>query len=144
MKPALPADSSVPVPAPVYGPSNPTPAQLAAAPVKAYGSVIALTPELEQKYRELHADVWPAIVAAQRRAHIQNYHIYAATLAGRRYLFSYFEYTGTDFAADRARIAQDPVTRDQWWPLTDACQLRLPGTPQDEQWLPLEQLMHLP
>ena len=36
-------------------------------------------------------------------------------------LFAYWEYHGSDFAADAARMAADPVTRD-WWALTDPCQ----------------------
>ena len=37
-------------------------------------------------------------------------------------LFSYYEYIGTDHAADQARIAADPATQ-RWWQLTDP----LPG-----------------
>jgi L-rhamnose mutarotase len=40
-------------------------------------------------------------------------------------------------------MAQDPTIRDKWWPLTDACQTRLPGTPKNQQWLSMEQVMHI-
>jgi L-rhamnose mutarotase len=143
-KPALPADDSVAVAAPVFGGSNPTAAEAAANPVKYYASVVALNPAMEKKYRELHANVWPEVVAAIRKAHIRNYHIYIATVGGRRLLFSFFEYTGADPAEDFAAIAEDPATRDKWWPITDACQIRLPGTPAGAQWLDLEQVMFLP
>ena len=128
---------------PIYGPTNPTPTQAAQASVKYYGSVIEIKPSMEEKYRQLHADVWPEVKAAIAKAHIRNYHIFVAELAGKRYLFSFFEYTGTDPEADFALIAKDPTIRDKWWPLTDAYQIRLPGTPKDQQWLSMEQVMQI-
>jgi len=128
---------------PIYGPTNPTPTQAAKASVKYYGSVIELKPEMEEKYRKLHSEVWPEVTAAIAKAHIRNYHIFVAELAGKRYLFSFFEYTGTDSEADFAGMAKDPTIRDKWWPLTDACQIRLPGTPTNQQWLAMEQVMHI-
>jgi L-rhamnose mutarotase len=109
-----------------------------------YGSVIELIPEKEQQYRDLHTAVWPEVVAAIRQANIRDYRIYRAELQGKIYLFSTFTYVGRDFAADMASIAADETTRERWWPLTDACQRRIPGTAAGEQWMGLEQLMHLP
>ena len=126
---------------PVYGPTNPAPKQQEAAKVKRYASVIELCPEKEQEYRRLHAAVWPEVVAAVKRGNIRNYSIYVAELNGKKYLFSYLEYTGTDPKADFAKIGEDPTVKDKWWPLTDACQLRLPGTPEGEQWKAIEMLM---
>lgn len=128
---------------PVYGPTHPAPAEAARAPVKHYGSVVELKPGMEQEYRRLHAAVWPEVSAAIRKANIRNYNIYVAELGGKRYLFSFFDYIGDDPKADFAVMANDPTTRDKWWPLTNACQIRLPGTPPGEQWKPLEPVMHL-
>ncbi|MFI4861147.1 MAG: L-rhamnose mutarotase [Phycisphaerales bacterium JB063] len=128
---------------PVYGPTNPTVQQQADAGVRYYGSAIELDPAKERLYRELHADVWPDVLAAIERANIRNYNIFVADLGGRRYLFSFFEYHGSDPDADFARIAEDPTTRDKWWPITDTCQRRLPGTPEGEQWKAIEMLMHI-
>jgi L-rhamnose mutarotase len=128
---------------PMYGPTNPTPTQAAQASVKYYGSMIELRPGMEEKYRKLHADVWPEVKAAITKAHIRNYNIFVAELDGKRYLFSFFEYTGTDSKVDFAGMAKDPTTRDKWWPVTNVCQIRLPGTPKGQQWLPLEQVMHI-
>lgn len=119
---------------PVHGPTNP-----ATSPdgVLRLGSVIALRPEREQEYRALHAEVWPEVLDALKRAHVRNYNIYVANVAGQKLLFSFFEYHGSDFAADMDRIAADAVTR-KWWALTSPCQSRLPGVSEDQQWLPLE------
>jgi len=128
-------------PVPSFGPTNP---ESPTDGIVRYASVIELLPEKEQLYRDLHADVWPEVVAAIKAASIQNYSIHVATIAGKRYLFSYFEYVGDDPEGDFGSIAADPVTKDKWWPLTDACQHVLEGTPESNQWLPMEQLMFIP
>ncbi|XAL98959.1 L-rhamnose mutarotase [Phycisphaeraceae bacterium D3-23] len=128
---------------PVYGPTNPTAEQQSLQGVLFFGSAIELNPEKEQLYRELHADVWPDVLMAIEKANIRNYNIFVADLGGKRYLFSFFEYHGSDPAADFASIAADPTTSQAWWPITDSCQRRLPGTPEGEQWKSLEMLMHI-
>lgn len=127
---------------PVYGPTNPDGS--AVEGVEFYASAIELIPEKEKLYRELHADVWPEVLAAIHKANIRDYRIYHAELGGKKYLFATFKYIGNDFEGDMASIADDPTTRDKWWPITDNCQRRLPGTPDGSQWMGLEQLMHLP
>ncbi|MCU0791584.1 MAG: L-rhamnose mutarotase [Opitutaceae bacterium] len=145
-KPAVPAESgALPPVAPIYGPSNPAPLAGHEPGVKRFASVVGLDPAKEKLYRELHAEVWPEVVAAIRRANIVNFNIYVTEIAGARYLIStFFDYIGTDPEKDFGSIALDPVTRDKWWPLTDACQIRLPGTAAGAQWRPMEQVMHLP
>lgn len=130
-------------PRPVHGSSNPTPAIAAKAPVKYYGSIVGLRPEKEKEYRELQANVWPEVCAAIRKAHIRNYNIYVTQIGKKRFLVSFFEYTGTDPDRDFASIAKDPTTKKKWWPLTDACQIRLPGTAGGQQWRGMEKVMHL-
>ena len=106
--------------------------------MKRVASVIGLPPESVERYEELHAAVWPAVLEQIAASNIANYSIY-------RYgelLFSYFEYTGDDYAADSAAIAADATTR-QWWTLTDPCQVRLPGTPDGEQWATMTEVWHL-
>lgn len=128
----------------IYGPTNPSPGEQAAAGVRRVAQLVELKPDEQQRYREMHAEVWPEVVAALKRAHVRNYSIFLAEIDGKKCLLSYFEYTGSNFETDMATIAADPTTRDKWWPITDACQLRLPGTPAGQQWLPAEMVMHLP
>ena len=106
-------------------------------PVKRFGSVIGLNPEKERRYRELHADVWPAVTARLRASHIRNYSIHVADIEGQRYLFSYFEYVGLDFAADMRALAEDPETR-RWWKETDPCQFPLPTRKPGANWSDME------
>lgn len=144
-KPAVPPYATLlPAVPPVHGPSNPVATPATSPGVKFYASIVGLDPAREKLYRELHANVWPEVVAAIRRANITNYNIYVTEIEGRRYLVSTFDYVGTDPDKDFGSIALDPVTRDKWWPLTDGCQIRLPGTAAEAQWRPMEQVMHLP
>ena len=128
---------------PVYGPTNPTPEQITQSKVQHFGSVVELRGEKEQYYRELHGNVWPEVLAAIHKANIRNYNIYVATIDGKRYLFSSFDYIGTDPKKDFVGIAKDVTTKNRWWPETDPCQKRLPGTPDGDQWLPMEMVMHI-
>lgn len=133
---------SAPPRAPRYGSTNPAPRKRASMPVKRFGSVIGLNPEKEQYYRELHADVWPTVLARLRKSHIRNYSIHVAEIEGKRYLFSYFEYAGQDFAADMRGIAADPETQ-RWWKETDPCQLPLPTRKPGANWSDLEMVFQM-
>ena len=141
--PAIPNKNKFPPVLPVYGTTNPDEITKQNEPVKRYAMVIELNPEKEKLYRKLHADVWPGVVVAIQKANIRNFSIFVAELDEKKYLFSYLEYTGNNPEEDFASIAEDPLTRDKWWPLTDACQIRLPGTPEGEQWKNIEMVMHI-
>jgi L-rhamnose mutarotase len=108
-----------------------------------YGSIIELVPEKAGEYRRLHAAVWPGVLRMIRECHIQNYSIYLRRLAdGRMYLFSYFEYTGSDFAGDMAKMAADPLTQE-WWAVCKPCQQPLPDRGPGEWWAEMEEVFHL-
>lgn len=131
------------MPRAVYGKTNPRPADSAAAGVRRFGSVIGLRPEKEQYYRELHADVWPGVLSRLAESHVRNFSIYVTELDGKRYLFSYFEYTGSDYEADMRKVAEDPVTR-KWWAETDPCQLQLPSRQPGDNWSEMECVFQMP
>jgi len=77
-----------------------------------------------------------------KKANVQNYTIYEVELEGKLYLFAYYEYTGNDFDADMALMGEDPKMKE-WWAETDPCQIKLPGTPEDEQWFGMEAVYRL-
>ncbi len=72
-----------------------------------------------------------------RECSIRNYSIFYRD--GR--LFSYFEYVGLDYAADMAKMAADPKTRE-WWKLTNPCQQPVETAAKDEWWAPMRELFH--
>ncbi|HEX4246830.1 MAG TPA: L-rhamnose mutarotase [Pseudonocardia sp.] len=106
-------------------------------PSRRYGSVIRLRPEHEATYRELHAAVWPDVLAQIARSNIRNYTIFLRD----GLLFAYFEYTGTDLDADLTAMAADQRTQ-QWWKLTDPCQQAVPSAEEGQWWAPLEEVFH--
>jgi L-rhamnose mutarotase len=95
------------------------------AHVTRYAWVTGLKPEKIERYEYLHSHPWPAVNKMIKDCHIQNYSIYEREIGGQTYLFSYLEYTGTNFAADMKLMAADPETV-RWWQETDPCQQPLP------------------
>jgi L-rhamnose mutarotase len=108
-----------------------------------YGMVIGLSADKIAEYKQLHAAVWPAVLAMITECNIRNYSIYLRRLDdGRHYLFSYLEYAGTDFAGDMAKMAADPTTQ-QWWAVCKPCQQPLADRAPDEWWSAMEEVFHL-
>ncbi len=100
-----------------------------------------LRPEKAEEYKRLHAAAWPGVLATITACNIRNFSIFLRE--PEMLLFAYWEYHGDDFAADAARMAADPVTRD-WWKLTDPCQepyeTRAPG----EWWAGMSEVFYHP
>ena len=110
--------------------------------MKRYGSVIGLQAGRVEEYKKLHAAVWPAVLQMIQHCHLRNYSIYLSQLDdGQHYLFSYFEYTGEDFAADLAKMAADPTTQ-KWWAVCMPCQQPLANRPAGEWWTTMEEIFH--
>lgn len=123
---------------PVYGPTN---KEHSVDGIQRFGAVIGLKSEFEQRYRELHANVWPSVLKRIEKSNIRNYSIYTAEICGNKYLFSYFEYIGNDLTKDLADMALDEETQ-RWWKETDKCQMKLPKTMPDENWYNMEQVFY--
>ena len=103
-----------------------------------YASVIGIKPENRAEYERLHADVWPEILAKIYECNIRNYSIY-------RYgelLFSYFEYVGTDFDADMAKMAADPKTQE-WWDVMKPMQRPVAEITEGEWWHSIPEVFHV-
>lgn len=110
--------------------------------MKRYGMVLGLRPEKMEEYKRLHTAVWPEVLKTIRECHIQNYSIYLRQIEeGHFYLFSYFEYTGDDFAADMAKMAADPMTQ-KWWSICMPCQQPLADRAEGEWWANMEEVFH--
>lgn len=103
------------------------------------GMVIGLRPEKISEYKALHANAWPEILDQISACNIRNYTIFLRE--PENLLFGYWEYHGTDFATDAARMAAHPKTKD-WWALTDPCQQPLQSRRDDEWWCMMEEVFH--
>lgn len=106
--------------------------------MKRYGSVIRVRPDAIKSYKEYHAAVWSEILATLRRSNIRNYSIYLKD----DLLFGYYEYHGTDYKADLARIAADPKTQE-WWSIMEPMQRPLDTRNSGEWWAEMEEVFHM-
>ncbi len=102
-----------------------------------YAAVLRLREGKEAEYRKLHQAVWPGVTERLERSNVRNFSIFLRD----GLLFSYFEYSGSDYDADMAAIAADPDTR-RWWKLTEPCQVPVPTAADGELWAPLEEVFH--
>jgi L-rhamnose mutarotase len=107
--------------------------------MKRMGMVIGVKPEKLDEYKRLHAAVWPDVLAQIAQSNIRNYTIFLRE--PENLLFGYWEYHGTDFEGDMARMAQDPRTQE-WWSFTDPCQNPLPSRAEGEKWAPMIEVFH--
>lgn len=103
------------------------------------GMMIRLKPDRIAEYRRLHRAVWPEILEKIRECSIRNYTIFLRE--PENILFGYWEYVGTDFEADMALMAADPVTQ-RWWQLCKPCQEPLESRADDEWWAMMDEVFH--
>lgn len=106
--------------------------------VQRYGSVIKVAPGRLEEYKRLHAAVWDSVKKMIKECNLQNYSIYYKD----GYLFSYYEYTGNDYAADMAKMAADPETQ-RWWTFCEPCQQPIESRAEGEWWATMEEVFHL-
>ena len=104
------------------------------------GMVIGIVPEKIAEYKTLHAAVWPQVLARLQEANVRNYTIFLRE--PENLLFGYWEYHGTDFAADMAHIAADLETQ-RWWTFCSPCQAPLASRADGEHWAMMEPVFHM-
>jgi L-rhamnose mutarotase len=104
------------------------------------GQVIALRPAEIDRYIEIHRAVWPEVLAMIAACNIRNYSIFLRQ--PENLLFAYFEYHGTDYAADSAKMAADPKTQE-WWQITEPQQQPLDSVADGEWWAPTVEVFHV-
>ena len=106
--------------------------------MKRFGFVIGVRPEKLEEYKRLHAAVWPGVLKMITDCNIRNYSIFLKD----NQLFGYYEYVGTEYEKDMARMAADPTTQE-WWKFTDPCQVPLESRREGEWWAEMEEVFHL-
>ena len=104
--------------------------------MKRVAAVIGVSAETVAEYESHHRAVWPGVLARLRQSHVHNYSIYRSGDT----LFSYYEYTGSDYEADLEAIASDPETQ-RWWALVNPLQRPFDDLPAGV-WKELPELFH--
>lgn len=111
--------------------------------VQRFGMVTGIKADKIDYYKRLHASIWPGVANKIKECHIQNYSIYLKEIDNKYYLFSYFEYTGNDFAKDMQLMAADSTTQ-RWWKETAPTQIPLPdAAAKNETWSNAEEVFFL-
>ena len=72
------------------------------------------------------------------RNYINNFSIYLQEIEGKWYEFGYYEYSGDDYEADMAKLAQEPRNIN-WLKVCDPMQIPLPGS---KSWKEMEQVYY--
>ena len=103
------------------------------------GHVIQVKADVIGEYKRIHAAVWPEILKAISQSNIQNYTIFLKE--PENLLFAYWEYHGTDFPADMARMKLVPEMLE-WWKITDPMQVPFDTRGDGEWWARMEDVFH--
>jgi len=106
--------------------------------MRRYGQVIGVDPEQFESYKKYHAAVWPEILEMITACNIHNYSIFHKD----NMLYAYFEYIGTDFSSDMAKMAADPKTQE-WWAVMEPMQRPVSTRANGEWWANMEEVFHL-
>ncbi len=104
-----------------------------------HGQVIGIAPDKIAEYKRLHAAVWPDVLKMIGACNIRNYSIYLKE--PENLMFAYFEYHGSDFDADMAKMAADPKTQE-WWAVCGPLQRPLESRKAGEWWAEMEEVFH--
>ena len=105
--------------------------------MKRFGQLIGVKGECLEEYKKYHASVWPEVLHMIQQCNIRNYSIFYKD----GMLFAYFEYTGSDFEADMAKMAADPKTQE-WWAIMKPMQSPIETRAEGEWWATLEEVFH--
>ena len=107
--------------------------------VKRVAMVIGIREDRLAEYRELHEDTQPGVRDLLSQVHMRNFSIFLATMPDDRpYLFGYYEYVGSNYQADMAKLAAEPRNAE-WLAMTDPMQIPLPGK---STWKIMEEVYH--
>jgi len=105
------------------------------------GMVIGIKRDQISAYEALHAASNPGVRDLLQKYHMRNFSIFIAKLDdGKYYLFGYYEYTGTDYKADMAKLAAEPRNQ-KWLSVTDPMQIPLAG---EQSWTIMKEVYHNP
>lgn len=107
---------------------------------KRVGMVIRLKPECVDEYRKLHSASNPGVRDLLSKYNMVNFSIFLHRIGKEWFEFGYYEYSGENFEADMAALAEEPRNK-AWLEICDPLQLPLDGA---ASWVEMEEVYHNP
>ncbi len=101
--------------------------------------LIKVKPEIIAEYKRIHAAVWPEILKAIADSNIRNYTIFLRE--PENILVAYWEYHGSTYQADMAKIKLAPRMQE-WWNITDPMQVPFETRSKESWWATTENVFH--
>jgi L-rhamnose mutarotase len=106
--------------------------------VKRVGMVVGIRPEVIDEYKGLHADDNPGVRDLLNKYNMHNFSIFLHQIDGKWYEFGYYEYAGSDFEGDMAKLDAEPRNKE-WLKVCDPMQVPLAGY---DGWAVMEQVYY--
>ena len=103
-----------------------------------FGELGRLKPEKIEEYEALHANPWPQVVKTIHDCNMRNYSIFIEDDV----VFGYYEYTGSDYEADMAKMAADPLNQE-WWAHTRPCFTKYNADKAEAFYTDMQQIFYL-
>ncbi|KAJ2903722.1 L-rhamnose mutarotase [Zalerion maritima] len=116
-------------------------------PGRRIAQIVKLKPEHVERYKEVHAAVWPEVLKQIKSCNIEDYSIFHDPETN--ILFATMKYIGYDYAGDMERMRENPRVRE-WWAMTDGWQESMvPGATSSESgeptwWKGVEEVFYSP
>jgi len=110
---------------------------LGVGPLQRFAQMTRLLPEYENEYVRYHEQVWPKVLETIAECRITNYSIFLSN----GFLFSYFEYHGSDYEADMRKMAACPETQ-RWWLITNPMQEPMADVEVGRKWSQMKEVFH--
>jgi len=96
-----------------------------------------LVQEQEDDYVRYHKQVWPDVLRAIAACGIENYSIFLS----KGFLFSYFEYHGSDYETDMRKMAASPAMQ-RWWTIMNPTLVPVDEAKPEELWSQMREVFH--
>jgi L-rhamnose mutarotase len=103
--------------------------------VRRYAGAVEIVPGSVSEYRSLYETIHSDVLERFRKSNMSNFSIYLHETR----IYSYFEYSGDDFAKDMDSMMDDPETA-AFLNAVRALQKKLPG--ENEWWLEMREVFH--
>ena len=110
---------------------------------KIFGQIGRIKPECIEEYKRLHevdiyTERWAGIRQLIHDCNLQNYSIFIED----DIVFGYYEYTGDDYEAAMAKMANDELNK-QWWACTRPCFTKYNADKEEAFYTDMQQIFFL-